>query len=235
MWTCQTTFLHPGVKTWVEKWMVFSRKQWGRCFIRRAQMPFAWELISTYRPQGSFAWHAKSIFMVRNWQFLHLNNVLPLSPALFSAKQTLLWVTCPLQSTQTESARNSEGEELHLSAHGRRLHLCGVADCQYTGHILQLGQGSVKAVFPMRGFRWAGLRLRQRVQQPQNGQDLLCYLGQKWIEGNYNKPAGFCRCKLCTSTVCDIYPLSVLAPAWSIAALLQFVHLGLKLDTSSPR
>lgn len=57
------------------------------------------------------------------------------------------------------------------------VYLCGVAEGQLAGHILQLGQGSVQLVSPMRGFKWAGLWLRQGAQQPQNGQNLLCDLG----------------------------------------------------------
>lgn len=77
------------------------------------------------------------------------------------------------------------GEELHLSV---CLYLFCVADGQFTGHILQLRESSIQAVFPLRGFRCAGLLLCQWVQEPQNGQDLLCDLSKKLIERNNDDP-----------------------------------------------
>lgn len=108
------------------------------------------------------------------------------------------------------------GEELHL---GICLYLFCVADGQFTGHILQLGQGSVQAVFPLRGFRCAGLRLCQWAQEPQNGLNLLCDLSWKLTERISGVLQKYTVYFTTTTTVCDIYPFSVLAPAWSLPVL----------------
>lgn len=54
--------------------------------------------------------------------------------------------------------------------------LFGVADRQFASHVLQLGQSGVQAAFLAGRLKLAGLRLRQRAQQPQNRQNFLCDL-----------------------------------------------------------
>lgn len=100
--------------------------------------------------------------------------------------------------------------------------------CQLAGHVLQLGQGDVQPVLPMRGFGQAPFWVRQRAQQPQNRQHLLCDLGQTLAFMNgYRNPAAPVQ----THT----YPLPVLAPALALLLLLQMVHLSFELDAPLPR
>lgn len=55
------------------------------------------------------------------------------------------------------------------------------------------------------------------------------------VEMNTGKSWWSCRAPQMSRHSCNTYPLSVLAPARSVSALLQSVHLGLELDTSTPR
>lgn len=103
-----------------------------------------------------------------------------------------------------------------------------MAHCQFAGHVLQLGQGNVQPVLPVRGFGQAPFWVRQRAQQPKNRQHLLCDLGPTLaFRDRYRNPAAPVQ----THT----YPLPVLAPSLALLLLLQLVHLSFQLDAPLPR
>lgn len=76
----------------------------------------------------------------------------------------------------TETSSNKDVREIEVLTSFIYSDLFGVADCQFAGHVLQLAQSGVQAVFPIRRLDLAGLWLCQRVQQPQNRQNFLCDL-----------------------------------------------------------
>lgn len=103
-----------------------------------------------------------------------------------------------------------------------------MTQCQFAGHVLQLGQGNVQPVLPMRGFGQVPFWVRQRAQQPQNRQHLLCNLGQMLaFKNRYRNPA--------VPVQTHTYPLPVLAPSLALLLLLQLVHLSFELDAPLPR
>lgn len=124
------------------------------------------------------------------------------------------------------------------------IYLFRVADGQFTGHVLQLGQSFVQAVFLQRGLRWAGLRLCQWMQEPQNRENLFRDLSRWWTRRMVimapSSPAVqhvlLDCCGTFTRSLCWLQPgpslFSCSLSTWALSLMLRFRESSTSLRTS---